>query len=167
MLWIMLPRVTTGANVAIGYITVDIRVADEIVVVVDIDVIVTAAPTTVPAPASAPCGTHCDADSKRYRHAGGVIARRRVVDGGVRIDGRTINYRRIVCGHINHFRTGLLDYDDLLVFYNLGLNFLLLAGFQVSSVLRLLAHSLDCIHHIALLGKEGIPEVRCPLDVFR
>ena len=53
MLGVMLPRVTPGANVAIGDITVDIRVADEIVVVVDVDVIA-AAPTTVPAPIATP-----------------------------------------------------------------------------------------------------------------
>jgi hypothetical protein len=61
----------------------------------------------------------------------------------------------------------LLDYDHLLVFDNLGFDFLLLAGLQVPCTFGFLAHALDCIHHIVLLRQKGIAEIGGPLNVFR
>jgi hypothetical protein len=53
-------------------------------------------------------------------------------------------------------RISLFDNDDRLAFDHLGFHLLLLGRFQVAIVLCLLAHSLNGIHDIALLRKEGI-----------
>jgi hypothetical protein len=43
----------------------------------------------------------------------------------------------------------------------------LLIGRECSGVLRLIAHSLDRIHHVLLLREEGIAEIRGPLNIVR
>ena len=61
----------------------------------------------------------------------------------------------------------MLDDNDLLGFDYLGFYFLLLGRFQVSSVLGLFPHSLNGVHHIALLGQKSIAEIGSPLNVIR
>jgi hypothetical protein len=53
-------------------------------------------------------------------------------------------------------RISLFDNNDGFAFDDLGFHLLLLGRFQVASVLRLLAHSLNGIHDIALLRKERV-----------
>jgi len=50
----------------------------------------------------------------------------------------------------------LLHHNDTLVFYDLGLNLLVRIGHQGAFALGLRAHSLNGVHHIALLRKEGV-----------
>jgi hypothetical protein len=42
---------------------------------------------------------------------------------------------------------------------------LLLGGFQRALVLRFLTHALYRSHDVSLLGKKGVAEVRCPLNI--
>jgi hypothetical protein len=59
----------------------------------------------------------------------------------------------------------LFDYDHTLALDDLGLHLLLLARFQITGVLRLLAHALHSIHQIALLRQESVAQIGGPLDV--
>ncbi len=62
-------------------------------------------------------------------------------------------------------RIGLFDYDDALVFDDLGFHLLLLGGFQSAFFLGLLAHALNGIHDVALLCQKGVAEISGPLNV--
>jgi hypothetical protein len=62
-------------------------------------------------------------------------------------------------------RIRLFDDDRALAFNDLGLYFLLLTRLQIAGSLGLLTHTLDCIHHIALLRQKRVTEIRCPLDI--
>jgi hypothetical protein len=69
----------------------DVGIPD--VVVVDVDIDVTAVPATVVSPAVPPCGSQGDSQSKsesRSRHIAGIDIRR------IGIDRRSINHDRIV-----------------------------------------------------------------------
>ena len=63
-------------------------------VVVDVDVI--AAPAAAPSPAPAPERAHRDAHAERNRHAGGIVAHRRIVNGWIRIVCRTVHRHGII-----------------------------------------------------------------------
>ena len=145
---------------------VDIGVAVVIIVVVDGDVVV-AAPTAAIAPATSPCRSHGQSHTEGNRYAGSVVARRRVRDGRIRINRRTIHDNGVIAWNVNNFGIGLLDDNDLLGFDHLGFYFLLLGRFQVSSVLGLFPHALNGVHHIALLGQKSVAEIGSPLDVIR
>jgi hypothetical protein len=59
-----------------------------------------------------------------------------------------------------------LDYL-LASFDRLGLNYLLLTGFESSLVLSLAAHPLHRCHDIGLLCEKGVTQICCPLDISR
>jgi hypothetical protein len=60
----------------------------------------------------------------------------------------------------------LFNDDNLLASLNrLGFHDLLLIGLQSSIALRLGSHALNCVHHILLLRKKGVPKIRRPRDV--
>jgi hypothetical protein len=141
-----------------------IAIADEVVVVVDVDIVV-AAPSASPTRATTPEGSHRDPNTERYGHAGRIVAGGRIGDRGIRINRSPIHNGWVVAGHIDDFWASLLDDDNLLIFDDLGFHFLLFAGLQVSCVLSFLAHALHGVHHVALLRKKSIPKIRRPLDV--
>jgi hypothetical protein len=141
----------------------DVRVAIEIVISVDVDVV--AAPAAPPAPTTAPERTHHHANAKGDRSSGGVVAPAGVIERIVRIDRRTIHHHGIVRRHVHDFGICLLNHDHALGFDNFGLNFLLFGCLQAPLVLSFLAHALHGIHHIALLREEGIPHIRGPLNI--
>jgi len=60
----------------------------------------------------------------------------------------------------------LFDHNDLFRLHDFCFHFLLLGGFQVAGILRFLAHALNSIHHVALLGQKCIAEIRGPLDII-
>ena len=134
---------------------IDIGVAVKVVVIVDVDVIV-AAPSGSPAPTAAPGCSDRETDTKGNRHARRVITRWRIVDGWIGIGRSSVHHSGVVARNINNVGTGRLDHDDLLVLYNFGFDLLLFAGLQVALLIRLLAHALDSIHHVTLLGEEGV-----------
>jgi hypothetical protein len=138
-------------------------VTHEIIAVVDIDAV--AAPATTPAPAATPKRSHHDSDAKRDRDAGSIVTPRRIVNRRIGINGRPVDDDRIVRRYVHHLRIGLFDHDDAFVFYDLGFHRLLLSGLQSALVLRLLAHSLNGIHDVGLLRKEGITQIGRPLNV--
>src|SRR5246127_5011157 len=142
----------------------NIRVAIEIVVSVDSDVVV-AAPSTAPTPTAAPERPHHHTHAERNRHTRGIVARRRIIDRRVRIVCRTVHHDGIIRRHIDHLRIRLFDDDHALVFDDFRFYFLLLGRFQIALILGLLAHSLNGIHHIALLREEGVAKIGRPLDV--
>jgi len=141
-----------------------VAIVDEVVVVVDGDVVV-AAPSTSPAGAATPEGSHRDTDTEGYGHARRIIARRRICDGRIRINRSAVHNSWVVARHVDNLRAGLLDDDNLLTLDDLGFDFLLFGGFQVPCILSFLSHALDGIHYVALLRKKSIPEIGRPLDV--
>src|SRR5262249_28664838 len=135
--------------------TANARVAVEIVVSVDGDVVVTA-PAATPSPAATPERPHHHTNTERDCHSGGVIPWRWVVNRGVGIDRWTVHHHWIIRRDIHHLRIGLFDHDHLLAFDDFGFHFLLLVGFQIAFVLGLLAHALHRIHQVALLCQKCI-----------
>ena len=61
----------------------------------------------------------------------------------------------------------MLNDDHGLAVDGLLLDLDLLVSFQASFFVGPFAHPLDGTHHVALLGKEGIAEVRRPLNIAR
>ena len=102
-----------------------IRVVDEIVAIVDVYVVV-ASPTRIPSPASAPGCPHRHSNPEGDRHPSGVVAGWGVSDGRIWIGRRTIYHSGVIAGDIDNVRTRLLNHQHLLVFYDLGLDLLLL-----------------------------------------
>src|SRR5207249_7533231 len=91
--WLIRRAVSAPDVVAVA--TANIRVTVEIIVVVDVDVVV-AAPTASPAPAAAPKRPHHYANAKSDCHSRGVVSHRRVVNGRVRIDRRSVDHDGII-----------------------------------------------------------------------
>src|SRR5437764_585250 len=143
-----------------------VRVAIEIVVAVDVDSIV-AAPAAAPDPTPTPKRAHCDADAKRNCQACGVVSRRRIVNGRVRIKRSAIHNHRIIRRHIHNLRIGLFDQDHAVAFDDFRVHLLLLARFQITLILSLLAHPLNGIHDVALLREECVAQIGGPLNVVR
>ena len=133
----------------------DVRVAVEVVVVVDIDIIV-AAPSAAPTPTATPKGPHHDADTKGNCYSRGVVSRRRIIDGRVRVYRRTVDDDGIIRRHIYDLRIRLLDHDHTLVLDGLGFHLLLLSRLQIALILGFLAHALHGIHDVALLRQKRI-----------
>src|SRR5207342_3611715 len=92
---------------------------------------------------------------------------RRIVDGWIRIDGRSIYDGWVITRHIHDLSAGRLDHDDLFVLDGLSLDLLLFTGLESAILLSLGTHALHRIHHIALLREEGIAKVGGPFDVSR
>ncbi len=170
MLRIVLPGVISAPIGNIG-VAIDIRitvgVVYEIIVVIDVHIIISTAPAAViPAPATTPCRSHHHADAEGDCHASRIVTGWRISDRGIGIYRRRAVYDcRIVAGDVDDFRTRRLHYDHLLALDNLGFNFLLLRGFQVSAIFGFLAHTLHRIHDIALLCKKRVSQIGGPLDV--
>jgi hypothetical protein len=127
----------------------DIRVAVEIVIVVDGDVI--PAPAAAATPTATPERPHHNAHTEGDRHASGVIPRGRVVDGGVGVDRGTVDHDGVIARNVHDLRTSLLNNDDLFGFDDFRFDRLLLVGFEITFLLRLLAHALHRVHYVALL----------------
>jgi hypothetical protein len=144
--------------------TTDIRVTVEIVVAINRDVVV-ATPAAAPTPTAAPERPHHHTDAKRNRHPRGVVAPGRIVNGRVGIDRCAVDDHRIVRGHVDDLRVGLLDHDHSFVLNDLGFYLLLLGRFQIPLVLGFFAHALYGIHYVALLRQKCIPQIRRPLNV--
>lgn len=136
------------------------------IVIVDVDVDIVVPPSGSIAPTSTPCRSHRHSNSKGNSHACRIVPGRRIGDWRIGIDRRSINNGRVIAGNINHLRVRLFDDNHRFVFDLLGLNFLLITVLQVSGILCFYPHALDCIHNVALLGKESVAEVRGPLDVL-
>src|SRR5258708_8110814 len=84
-------------------------------------------PACAPTPASSPSRSHSDAEAKGNRHASGVVSRRRIVNGWVRIDRRALHHHPIIPKHLDNFSVGLFHHRHALSFYYLRLHFLRLA----------------------------------------
>jgi hypothetical protein len=165
MLGIVLPVVPAAvANIVGAIAAVHVRIAVKVVVVIDCDVVI-ASPVGVPTPTSTPSGSHGHSHSERKRHACGVISCRRVVNWRIGIDGRAINYCRVIARDVYDFGVGLLNYDNRLIFYNFGLDLHLLIGLEISRFFCFRAHALHGVHDVTLLREEGVTEVCGPLNV--
>jgi hypothetical protein len=156
----------TALNVVNAVTPANIRVAVEIVIHVYVDVVAT--PTGSPAPAAAPCSTHRNANTERDRARGDYGTRRvsRVIDRRIWINRRAIDNRRVIGRHVNDLWVSLLNHDDSFVFYDLGFDFLLLVRSQSPGSFCLRPHSLNGVHHIALLSQKSITQIGSPLDVI-
>src|SRR5271156_3873044 len=173
MLRIVLPVVAAAGRQGAGAIyiarvdvpSIDIRVVVvAYVIIVDVNVDVTAPPPTVIAPTAVVIGTDGEPDPEGDRNARSIITGRGVVNRRIRVDGRSVNGHGIIGRHINDLWVGLLNDHDGLRFYYLSFHRLLFGGFQVSCIHGLLAHALHRVHHITLLRKEGVTQVSGPLD---
>src|SRR5271156_2479434 len=143
-----------------------VRVVNEVVIVIDVYVVVSSAPSSVVAPTSTPSCPDSQANTERDRHSRRVIAGRRIIDGWVGISWRAVHHHRVVAGNVDDLRIGLLDHDHLFAFYYPRFNLHLLIGFEVPLFLCLRSHALHCIHGVVLLRQECVAEFRGPLDVI-
>jgi len=162
MLRIVLPS-AIGRQGRGAIASADICVAIEVVVAVDVDVV--AAPTAVPAITSAPERSHRHTDTKGESHPSCVISWRRIIDRRIRVRRGAPHHRGIVRRYVNDFRTCRLDYNHAFVIDRLCFYLLLLGRLQIALLLGLLPHALYSGHHIALLGKERIPQISSPLNI--
>src|SRR5271170_175096 len=156
VLRIVLPAVASSTTGLLrGTITVTdilpVGVVNEIVVIINIYVVVSSAPSSVVAPTSTPSCPDSQANTERDRHSRRVIAGRRIIDGWVGISWRAVHHHRVVAGNVDDLRIGLLDHDHLFAFYYPGFNLHLLIGFEVPLFLCLRSHALHCIHNVVLL----------------
>lgn len=53
---------SVSGGIAVVDICVSVGIIYEVIIVVDVDVVIAAAPSGVPAPTSSPCGSHRDAN---------------------------------------------------------------------------------------------------------
>src|SRR5689334_23643145 len=113
MLRVVLPVIPVSAVDLVPVSALEIAVAIEIVIVVNVDGIV-AAPSGVITPSTAPSGTNHHSDAKRDGGSCSVVASRWVSDRRISIDRRTINHGRVVTRNVNHVRTRWFDHDYLL-----------------------------------------------------
>jgi hypothetical protein len=148
-------RIVLPSAASVSALKVSIGIIYKSVVAVDVDIVV-ASPTTVPAPATAPSSAHSYPNTERDRPPCRVIANRRIVNGRIRVERRSINYRGVVSRDINHFRICLFDNDDLLALDSLDLYLLLLVAFKASLFFCLCTHSLYSVHHLALLREKSV-----------
>ena len=133
-------------------------------VVIDNDVAATptglpspSAPTT---PATAKIESHVDASAETEVHP---CTERRVKPTCIWIvERRTPNTHWIVVGHVHHLWIGRLDLDGTVV----GAHGLLARRGQFPGLLRLLPHSLNSLHQVALLIQKRVAEVSRPGDVL-
>jgi hypothetical protein len=165
MLGIVLPAVAAGSIAApVRNVILPIRVIHKVVIVIDIYIVVTS-PSAVATPSATPSRAYHHPHTERNRHAGSVVARRRVGDGRIGICRGPIHHCRFVAGDVHNVGLRLLDYNYALVFDYLRFYFLLLCGFEVPLLLCLSTHALHRFHHVGLLCQNGVSEVCRPLDV--
>src|SRR5262245_18679423 len=173
MRWIVLPVICAPVTTSdIGTVsTTDVGVAVTILeVIIDRDVVTT--PSGTPPPAAATATTtpkrphhHAYAEANSRRCGDGACRVRRIIHRRIGVHRCAVHRSRVVTRYINYLRVGRLDLDDGFGLDGLYLDFLLLGGFQLASVLGFLPHPLDRIHHITLLIEERVAQVRSPLDV--
>src|SRR4029077_20033829 len=118
-----------------------------------------------PAGAPTPKGSHRNANTERYSHAGCIVAGRRIGDRRIGINRGPVHNGWVVARDVHNLWAGLLDDDNLLTLDDLGFYFLLFTGLQLPCLLSFLAHALHRVHYVALLGDKCIPKIRRPLDV--
>ncbi len=140
------------------------RHAIEVVVVVDIDT--STAPVATPTPTASPPRSHQYSGAERYRGARRIVAGW-IVDRRIRILRRAVYSCRLIGRHIYNLRIGRLDHNHALIVNYARSHCLLFGTMQSTLFLRLSSHTLNGIHHFALLRKEGITQVRSPLKVIR
>src|ERR1700676_236203 len=70
------------------------------------------------------------------------------------------NHEWVIDGYADECRIHRLDlnigtarHDDFVV------------AAQIAIILRLLTHSLDCIHHVLVLREKGLPKLTCPVHI--
>jgi hypothetical protein len=169
VLRIVLPRVSAALAVvyvlSIGDIVDAIGVIYEVIVVVYGDVVV-ASPVGVVAPATAPRRPHRDTNAERNGHSCDDRSCRGIYNRRIRIDRWTVDHGRVVTGNVNNLRAGLLNDHNSFTFDNFCLYLHLFVRLQIPCAFCLGAHALHRIHYIVLLRKEGVPQVRGPLDVL-
>src|SRR5580700_3152324 len=165
-------RATATANVishpaippaAIVVATVVKRIAARVIAIVIVD---DGAAVPVGAPVSpAPAKTAEEADSESSSEEKVWPAK---PDSGIGIPirprryGIAVNDPRVVGRNVNNIRLRGLNDDGR----TLSGHVLLLSGFQISRLLRFLAHHLDRVHHVLLLVVIGIAQRRGPGQVF-
>jgi hypothetical protein len=161
VLWTVLPIVTCASRPLCR--TIDIRsvvIVYEVVVVVDGDVIVAVAPSTVVSPASTTPGrSNCHSNAKRNGHPSDVGSGRRgrrVDDRRIRVNWRAVDHCGVIGGNVNDLRFSLLNHNHSFRLDGLRFHFLLLGGFKVSSTLGFHAHALHCVHEVVLLREKGV-----------
>ena len=106
----------------------EVPIAHEVVVVIDVDVVIAAPPTATPTPSTYPCSAHCDSYTKGDRHSRCVVTGRRITNWWIWICRRTINHGRVVAGNVNYFGVRLLNHNHLFVFDGLGFYLLFFSG---------------------------------------
>jgi hypothetical protein len=121
MLWIMLPGIPGTISIAVD---IAIGIVHKVVAVIDIDSVVSA-PAGVPSPSAAPSGSHGHSNAERDGRASGVVSRRGIGNGRIRISWGTVHDGRIVAGNINNFWTRLLYDNHLFAFDDFRFHFLL------------------------------------------
>src|SRR5689334_15846663 len=124
MLRIVAPRIVIPSDTVASVRPVG--VADEIVVVVDVDVVVST-PSAVPAPTATPSGAKGDANAKRNSHSCCIVSGR-VVHGWIRIKGAAPNRSWVISRYVDYLWARLLDDDDVFGFYYFCFNLHLLIG---------------------------------------
>ena len=171
MLRIVLPAAVVSVAavyvIAIAAVYVIVGVPDEVVVHIDIDVVVT--PAAAPS-ATAPGCSHHHPHAEGNCRRGDISSHRRrrgIVDWRISIHRRPVYHGGVIAGYVHHFRARRLNHDDILVLNNCGFNLLLFVRREGALFLGFGAHTLNRIHHVALLRQESISQVRGPLDVVR
>src|SRR5580700_2986056 len=139
------------------------RIAARVIAIVVVD---DGAAVPVGAPVSpAPAKTAEEADSESSSEEKVWPAK---PDSGIGIPirprryGIAVNDPRVVGRNVNNIRLRGLNDDGR----TLSGHVLLLSGFQISRLLRFLAHHLDRVHHVLLLVVIGIAQRRGPGQVF-
>lgn len=149
---------TVRAIGAVRTIRAVVEIVDHIVVNIDI------APTPVEGSEHAGADRHPDTEGKetRRRHVAGRRDHyRRVIPGRIR-PCRPIEDHRVVCGHIDDFRIGRDNFDDVILDDHL----LLRAGLKVSGLHGFVAETLDGGHDIGFLREERIAEILGPVKIL-
>ncbi len=137
-------------------------VAIEAIKVVDVNI--ATAPAATPSVTAAPPRSHQHSRAEGKRSAGCVVARR-IVERRIWIRRFTVYSCGLIRRNVHNFRISWLDHNHALVVNLLRFHSLLLRSVQSALVLRLLAHALNGIHHVALVRKEGVAEIGSPLNV--
>src|SRR5580704_14122530 len=90
-------------------VAANVRVAIEIVMMVDVDVIATPARATTPT--TAPECAHHDPNAERQEQAACVVTGRRIVNRWIGVNRRAVHNNRIVGRDVYHLGIGLFDDD--------------------------------------------------------
>jgi hypothetical protein len=142
---------TTGDGVAIETIEV-------------VDINIATAPAATPSRTTTPPRSHQHSSTEGKRGACRVVAGR-IIHRRIWIHRFTVYRCRLIRRHVHNFWISWLDDNHALVVNYLCFHSLLLRSVQSAFVLRLPAHPLNGIHHVALVCKEDVAEISSPLNV--